>query len=96
MDRKPARWMCTLDERIVEHLAEESWSTSRYMAQLFRFNASRSRIEERCQILAYAGMIAPLYDDCNMYEITTEGQQYLGGELDAEELPYPSPIGIWT
>jgi len=45
-------------------------------------------------MLSYAGLIAPIYEEANMYEITGEGQQYLAGDLDAEYLPKPSPKAI--
>lgn len=82
--------MCTLDERILEHLEEDSWSTPRYMSKEFRFNASRGRVEERCRKLTQAGLIAPIYEDANLYDITSDGQQYLEGELDAEHLSVTS------
>lgn len=89
-DRKAARWMCTLDERIVEHLQDNPWSTPRHMSREIKFNASRDRVDERCKMLTQAGLIAPIYSGANLYEITSEGQQYLSGELDAEHLPAPS------
>lgn len=94
MDRKPARWMCTLDERILEHLEEDSWSTPRYMGQVIGFNASRGRIRERCRMLTQAGLITPAFGDHYMYEITSEGQEYLDGELDDESRPTPSPRSL--
>jgi hypothetical protein len=90
-DRKAARWMCTLDERIIEHLQDDSWSTPHHISRVIKFNASRDRVDERCKVLTRAGLIAPIYEDANLYEITSEGQQYLRGELDAEHLPSPSP-----
>jgi len=82
--------MCTLDERIIEHLADDSWSTPRFMSREFKFNASRSRVEERCKMLSQAGLIAPIYERGNLYAITSEGKQYLSGDLDAEHLPRPA------
>jgi hypothetical protein len=81
--------MCTLDERILEHLEEDSWSTPRFMSKVFKFNASRSRVKERCEWLTQSGLVAPIYEDANLYAITREGQLYLGGDLDAEDLPRP-------
>ncbi|MCU4926636.1 hypothetical protein OB905_11695 [Halobacteria archaeon AArc-dxtr1] len=94
MSRKPARWMCTLDERILEHLNDDSWSTPRHMARVMKFDASRHRVSERCWMLAQAGFIAPLFEESKMYEITGEGQQYLEGKLDAENRPRPSPQAL--
>jgi hypothetical protein len=87
--RRSASWMCALDDRILEHIEEESWSSPTVMESRPEFRASRARFRERCNWLAYAGLIAPLYDGCSMYELTGEGQQYLCGDLDAEYLPRP-------
>ncbi len=89
--RKSARWMCTLDERILEHLAETCWSSPRLISREMDFNASRSRVAERCHMLAYAGLIAPSTKRRRMYEITGDGQRYLEGRLDVENKPRPSP-----
>ncbi|QCC57856.1 hypothetical protein DVR14_04060 [Natrinema thermotolerans] len=94
MSRKPARWMCTLDERILEHLSEDPWSTPRHMSQAVNLTASRGRVEERCQLLSQVGLVAPIFEDSSMYEITYEGQKYLDGELDVETRPEPTPHRI--
>jgi hypothetical protein len=91
MDRKPARWMCTLDERIIEYLDEDAFSTPRHMERVIKFNASRRRIRERCQLLTRAGLIAPVYEGDYLYEITEKGRGYLVGDIDVEHLPQPSP-----
>ncbi len=83
--------MCTLDERILEHLAEDSWSTPKHMSRIFKFDASRGRIEERCQLLSQVGLVAPIFEGSHMYEITGEGLEYLDGRLDVEHRPRPSP-----
>lgn len=90
--RKPARWMCTLDERILEHLEEEGWSSPRLMSQAMRFDASRARIRERCGLLSQVGLVAPIYEGSRMYEITYEGREYLTGDLDVELRPHPSLV----
>lgn len=86
--------MCTLDERILEHLSEDSWSTPRHMSRVMRFDASRGRVAERCRMLSQVGLIAPIYEGSNMYEITGEGLEYLSGELDVEHRPRPSPRAL--
>ncbi|WP_205596836.1 hypothetical protein [Halostella salina] len=55
------------------------------------FDASRRRIYERCRKLSAAGLIAPMHSGSNQFEITAKGEEYLAGELDAEDLPRPSP-----
>lgn len=94
MSRKPARWMCTLDERILEWLSEDSWSTPRHMSRAVNLTASRGRVEERCQLLSQVGLAAPIFEDSQMYEITYEGEEYLAGELDVEKRPTPSPRAL--
>jgi DNA-binding FadR family transcriptional regulator len=90
--RKTATWMRQLDERLLEHLGEQDWSTPRMLAQHPRFEemqVSRARIRERLQMLADAGLVGREHED--IYEITTWGQLYLEGELDAENQPRPRP-----
>jgi len=80
--------MQQLDDRILEHLDEEGWSSPRVMATEPDLDASKGRIRERCEFLVYAGFAAPLTD--TMYEITRWGQLYLEGEVDAEHQPRPT------
>ena len=83
--------MQQLDERILEHLAEESWSSPSVMASRPEFRwASEARLRERCKMLGYAEFIAPIAGE--MVEITTWGQLYLAGELDAEHQPRPVTV----
>lgn len=86
--RKTATWMQQLDDRILEHLNEEPWSSVAIMASRPEVVASKARIRERCQMLACAGLIVPLHRD--MYEITKWGSLYLEGKLDADHQPRPS------
>lgn len=91
--RKSANWMQQVDERILEHLAEDGWASPQTMVSDSRFErmkVSRGHIRERCEELARRELIAPIYSD--MYEITTEGLAYLRGDLDAGHLPR-WPIG---
>lgn len=71
--------MCTLDERILEHLADDSWSTLRHISRTINLTASRGQVEERCQLHSQVGLVAPIFENSNMYEITYEGQEYLAG-----------------
>lgn len=85
--------MYTVDERIVERLAESSWETPKTMASDSRFadlGADEKYIERRCERLVEREMIAPVVEDSEMYEITSWGLAYLRGDLDAEHL------GDWT
>ena len=80
--RKSAPWMCKLDERILEHLDDEPWSSPTVMASLVGFQfASERRLAERCRVLARVGFIGPLHGDA--YEITGLGERYLDCEVNA-------------
>jgi len=87
--RKTADWMCQLDERILEQLDEEPWSSPRVLEREITMDASESRIRERCQMLADADLIEPIHSE--MYELTTWGRLYLEGEVDARHQPRPRP-----
>jgi hypothetical protein len=90
--RQDAEWMCQLDERILEHLDDDTWSTARLLSQHFRSTCSVNRIESRCVALADAGLVAPVRDGSSMFEITTIGRLYLKGEIDADlRQPTPAP-----
>lgn len=86
--RYSAFWMRQLDERILEYLDSEDWGTPEMMAQDTTFSVSHGQISERCQMLQFAGLVAPIYRDA--YELTTDGQQYLNGEIDARYRPWPT------
>ena len=86
--RKSAFWMKQLDERILEHLGREGWATPSIMANTKGFTASEGHIRERCLMLQYAEFIAPITND--MYELTSDGIQYLHGEIDARHRPKPT------
>jgi len=86
--RRSAFWMKQLDERILEYLHEEEWGTPEMMEQNHDFSVSIGQIRDRCQMLQFAGLVAPIYADA--YELTTDGQQYLDGEIDARYRPWPT------
>ena len=92
-DRLPADWMCTLDERIIEYVAEDSLASPSLMTTAIQFDATRRRIRERCEMLTDAGLIAPISDDAQLFEVTREGQRYLAGDLDVEHQPQPRARG---
>ena len=86
--RQSAYWMQQLDERILEYLDQEGWGSPSIMARESGFRASEGRIGERCKMLQYAGLVAPIHGDT--YELTIEGQLYLEEEIDARYRPRPS------
>ena len=84
--------MCPLDERIMEILDREGWSTARLIEDVTTMNASENRARERLEILSQAGLVAPIFEGASMYELTGEGQRYLKGELDAaKHVDQPNP-----
>lgn len=87
--RKTARWQQTLDERILEHLADEPWSTPELMELVDRINAKPAQIRDRCRVLADADLVAIHLDQGWIVELTTLGQLYLDGEADIELYPRP-------
>ena len=82
-----------LDTVVLERPSGEEWSLPSTMGRHFRFTASEERIRERCEKLRDAGLLAPIYRDASMYELTTLGRLYLAGELDAESLPRRRTVG---
>lgn len=86
--RQSAFWMKQLDERILEYINEHGWATPSMMARHSRFTASSGHISERCQMLHYIGFIEPIYSDS--YELTTDGKQYLDGQIDARYRAWPT------
>ncbi|MFD1645559.1 winged helix-turn-helix domain-containing protein [Haloarchaeobius litoreus] len=91
-ERLPAHWMVMLDERILEYLDSKGLSSPGLMSKECSFNAKPSRVRERCKVLTYAGLIAPLSREHQVYEITSQGQEYLAGELDARYRPNPHAV----
>lgn len=92
--------MQQIDERILEHLAEESYSTPRRMAKRKECSASKGRIRERCRILSRVELIAPVSDEWMAYELTEKGERYLEGELHQDVFPDPwaegrTPYAWW-
>ena len=88
--RRMGRWMYAVDERILEHLADESWASPSTMAAESEFqqlDADKMYIEQRCWRLIERELVAPVIQDGDMYEITTWGLAYLRGDLNAGYLP---------
>ena len=87
--RRMGQWMYPVDERILEHLAEESWASPSTMASETEFQqlgVDSEYINQRCNHLAERELIVPLLRNSSMYEISTWGLAYLRGDLDARHL----------
>ena len=83
-------WMYTVDERILEHLAEESWASPSTMAsepEFQQLDVDAGYVSQRCSRLIERELIVPIVKESDMYEITTWGLAYLRGDLDASCLP---------
>ncbi|WP_262175003.1 hypothetical protein [Haloarcula laminariae] len=76
------------DDRILEYLDGEHWSTPSLIATDAFEQVSKGHVEERLLFLQHAELVAALHGD--MYEITSEGRRYLDGELDASHQPTPT------
>ena len=85
--------MMQLDERILEHLAGEGWSTPGLMAQTRGFPSYEGVISDRCKRLRYAGLIEPVHGET--YDVTVEGRLYLDGEIDARHQPHPMASAVF-
>jgi hypothetical protein len=84
--------MCQLDERILEYIEIEGWTSPRLLAS--RFSASQQRFRDRCHVLANAELSEPFAGE--QYELTVWGIQYLDGEVDTHHrrpIPAPKPPG---
>ena len=81
--------MLQLDDRILEHVRSEGWSSPRVMKRCTCLRAGVGTIRDRCRYLVYAGLLAPIAGET--YEITAEGIAYLDGRIDAEHRPWPTP-----
>lgn len=82
--RKSASWMSIWDDRILEYISENEGGRVGEMENHSLFRISNSQISRRCRKLADHGLLRPLGN--GVYVITDEGERYLTGELDAEDL----------
>lgn len=78
-----------VDDRILEALNRESWSTPDLLTIDVR-GVDEGRITERCELLRSAGFVEREFSD--HYQITMWGALYLDGEVSAEvRRPEPAP-----
>lgn len=82
--RYSADWMTIADERILEYLSTSEISTPKKMADSGDVRFSRQYIGERCRKLADYEMVQHLGN--GVYRITEAGEEYLQGQLDAQNL----------
>jgi len=92
--RQSAEWMQLIDDRILEIVAEFEPATSGLIHQKLRLTVSSKQVQERCRILANAGLLEPFIDSkqADMWEMSIWGSLYLEGELNADlRRPQPRP-----
>lgn len=92
--RKTGHWMQYTDERILEYLSQVSTATAWEIAYEQDVEGDRRRIENRCRVLVNAGFVDVYLRDIgpdDEYEITSWGELYLDGDVDAElQRPLPA------
>jgi len=90
--RKSADWMLKLDERILEQVEADGWTTPGMLVRKPEFPEYEGVISDRCKRLYYVGFIEPIHGE--MYDLTIEGRLYLQGELDARHQPTPTASAV--
>lgn len=82
--RASADWMSIWDDRILEYISEHDGGSVGDIAGHDLIRVSQPHISRRCNVLAEHGLLRALGN--GVYVITEDGQKYLQGELDAEDL----------
>ena len=80
--RKRADWMKPVDDLILEFLREEGQYPPKIIGE--SINRHPHYVGERCRTLRDYGLLRNL--GRGLYQITTQGEEYLEGELDANDL----------
>jgi hypothetical protein len=86
--------MQVYDDRLLERLEEEGWSTTRSLATAVGMPVGLTR--DRLLLLADAGLVAFATNDYDLVHLTTSGALYLEGERDQAEHPHPIDVGRAT
>jgi len=76
--------MSIWDDRILEFISENNGGSVGEIADHELIRVSQPHVSRRCTVLAEHELLRPLGN--GVYMITEEGERYLAGELDAEEL----------
>lgn len=87
--RKPAAWMRSVDERILEVLESEGPKTPKQMSSDGEGWVANgmSSMQQRCFALHRAGLLdRPAH---GLYQISDDGRRFLTGEYDARGLSNP-------
>lgn len=84
MDRMSADWMVIWDDRILELLRDEGPNSPTPISDHDNIHVNKSTVSRRMRKLAEHGLIEPYPN--GVYGITTDGERYLDGDLDAGEI----------
>jgi len=83
--RKSGAWMTIWDDRILEIIRDSDSGNATEIANNKYVRVSRSTVTRRLSKLAEHGLLKDLGN--GVYIITEQGEQYLDGKIDADELP---------
>jgi len=87
-ERQTAYWMRREDDRILEFLDEEGMASPTLISREVFKSVSPGHVRERLEMLQYAGFVFCVGVESR--ELTTAGQRYLDGDLDARHQPTPT------
>ena len=82
--RRSATWMTLWDDRLLEIIRKEGAGSPTELAESDYIRVSPQHVSRRLSKLAEHGLLNHLGN--GVYVITEDGQRYLDGELDAEEI----------
>ncbi|AXG09495.1 hypothetical protein DU484_06220 [Haloplanus rubicundus] len=89
--RKSASWMVLWDDRLLEIARREGHISPKTAEDSGYVHITNAQISRRLSKLADHGLLRRLPN--GVYTITAEGEKYLDGELNAEELHDESENG---
>ena len=69
--RRPGAWQIEPDERLLELLRGEGWTSPETLAAKPNVHLTTWMVERRLRMLADAGLVAPLDRDYDLYYLTT-------------------------
>jgi hypothetical protein len=84
--------MLASDERLLERLEEEGWSTVRSLGRALDLPMGVTR--DRVRRLADAELVAFMTEDCELVHLTADGARYLAGDRDQALHPHPHPLDV--
>ncbi|QZP38978.1 ArsR family transcriptional regulator [Halobaculum magnesiiphilum] len=82
--RRSATWMTLWDDRLLEIIRNEGSGSPTELSESDYIRVSPQHVSRRLSTLADHGLLTHLGN--GVYVITEEGNRYLDGDLDAEEL----------